>query len=218
MVERSQNSYPLLRQFREFYAEVARLRAIVEHAGSAGEWGSPAARVCRGGVGRLADHRRAGAPLNRRRPRPSRLISLLTHAFGRNLDATTVRVWHEMAAYLDQKMYEVRLAASAVSHDYLEELVYIMAAFADETFVCLLEWPGKDYWHDHLMELRLFHTQIAGQDIFRRIEKLLVRQDYGVEELAVDLSNGPCPGLQGAISARPGSRRVYIARSYSTGC
>jgi hypothetical protein len=35
------------------------------------------------------------------------------------------------------------------------------------------------------MELRLFHSQIAGQDIFRRIEKSLVRQDYGVEELAI---------------------------------
>ena len=46
MVERSQNSYPLLRQFREFYAEVARLRAIVEHAGSAGEWESSHGWVC----------------------------------------------------------------------------------------------------------------------------------------------------------------------------
>ena len=60
MVERSQNSYPLLRQFREFYAEVARLRAIVERAGSAGEWESSAGWICRGCIGRIADRRGAG--------------------------------------------------------------------------------------------------------------------------------------------------------------
>ena len=37
MPERSQNSYPLLRQFREFYAEVARLRRIAEDARQAEE-------------------------------------------------------------------------------------------------------------------------------------------------------------------------------------
>ena len=114
-----------------------------------------------------------------------------------------------MAAYLDQKMYEVRLAASAVSHDYLEELVYIMAAFADETFVCLLEWPGKDYWRDHLMELRLFHSQIAGQDIFRRIEKSLVRQDYGVEELAIIYLMVLALGFKGQYLRDPAAVELY---------
>ena len=208
MVERSQNSYPLLRQFREFYAEVARLRAIVEHAGSAGEWSPRTAGSAEVTSGESQSFLEPGAA------QASAASTALvdkpgdTSAFGRNLDATTVRVWHDMAAYLDQKMYEVRLATSALSHDYLEELVYIMAAFSDETFVCLLEWPGKDYWRDHLMELRLFHTQIAGQDIFRRIEKALVRQDYGVEELAIIYLMVLALGLQGAIPARPGNRRV----------
>ena len=209
MVERSQNSYPLLRQFREFYAEVARLRAIVEHADSAVEPASPAA------VGSAAEAAADSQTIALSAAAQSSAPSTVPDdkppdaAFGRNLDSTTVRVWHGMAAYLDQKMYEVRLSASAVSHDYLEELVYIMAAFADETYVCLLEWPGKDYWHDHLMELRLFHTQIAGQDIFLRIDKLLVRQDYGVEELAAIYLMVLALGFKGQYLRDPAAVESY---------
>lgn len=209
MVERSQNSYPLLRQFREFYAEVARLRAIVEHAGSAGEWSPRTAGSAEVTSGESQSFLEPGAA------QASAASTALvdkpgdTSAFGRNLDATTVRVWHDMAVYLDQKMYEVRLATSALSHDYLEELVYIMAAFSDETFVCLLEWPGKDYWRDHLMELRLFHTQIAGQDIFRRIEKALVRQDYGVEELAIIYLMVLALGFKGQYLRDPATVELY---------
>jgi type VI secretion system protein ImpK len=208
MIERSQNSYPLLRQFREFYATVARLRAIVEDAGSGGASDSPAAHIAAVALG---DSETVALPGAIQSPAPSTATVDRPEAtaFGRNLDATTVRAWHEMAAYLDQKMYEVRLAASAVSHDYLEELVYIMAAFADETFVCLLEWPGKDYWRDHLMELRLFHSQIAGQDIFRRIDILLVRLDYGVEELAAIYLMMLALGFKGQYLRNPEAVELY---------
>jgi type IV/VI secretion system ImpK/VasF family protein len=206
MVERSQNSYPLLRQFREFYAEVARLRAIVERAGSAGEWNSEFTADQSGESQTVAEtgaiQSSASSTILVDKPADA-------SAFGRNLDPTTVRVWREMAAYLDQKMYEVKLAVSALSHDYLEEMVYIMAAFADETFVCLLDWPGKDYWRDHLMELRLFHSQMAGQDIFRRIEKSLVRQDYGVEELAIIHLMILALGFKGQYLRDPAAVELY---------
>src|SRR5277367_3955213 len=113
MVERSQNSYPLLRQFREFYAEVARLRAIVERAGSAGELGPSTAGSVAVAPGDSQTAAVSGAiqspaaPTVVVEPRDDT-------ALGRNIDASTVRVWHQMAAYLDQKMYEVRLASSAV--------------------------------------------------------------------------------------------------------
>jgi type VI secretion system protein ImpK len=210
MLERGQNSYPLLRQFREFYAKVARLRAIVAHVDSAGESASGSAAGFAAEAG--ADSQTVAAPAIIQSPAPSTVSvdkAADATAFGRNLDATTLRVWHDMAAYLDQKMYEVKLAASAASYDYLHELVYIMAAFADETFVCLLEWPGEDYWRDHLMELRLFHSQIAGQDIFRRIDKLLVRQDYGVEELAVIYLMVLALGFKGQYLRDPAAVELY---------
>lgn len=164
MPERSQESYPLLRQFREFYVEVARLGRIVEQDTS--------------------DDGRNSTALPAAAPPPSDDGAAGSLAVAvETTDAVTNRVWYEISRYLDQKLYEVKAAASSLSHDALQELLYIMAAYADETFVCLLEWSGKDYWRDHLMEIRLFRSQVAGQNIFRRIDRLLARQEYGTEEL-----------------------------------
>ncbi len=183
MTERSQNSYPLLRQFREFYTEVARLRRMAENARSARQPDSRNANVA-------APEASATQPIAPQPP--AQPAATLTVAAEPTASAATIvessqtvtqRVWNELAHYLDQKMYEVNLSTSSLSHDLLLELVYIMSAFADEKFV-YLDWPGKDYWRDHLMELRLFRTQIAGQNIFSRIDKLLLRQEYGTDELA----------------------------------
>ena len=191
MRERSQNSYPLLREFREFYAEVARLRRMIEEARAANKpaSGSSAAGV----VAALPEASQAAG------------LSLAVET----VDATTSRVWHEMTRFLDRKMYEVKSAANSASNDILRQLVYIMAAYADETYVCLVEWSGRDYWRDNLMELRLFHSQIAGQDIFRRIDRLLARQDYGTEELAAVYLMILALGFKGQYQRDPGSIEVY---------
>jgi type VI secretion system protein ImpK len=196
MLERSQNSYPLLREFREFYAEIARLRRMVEEARIAGA--SNAGSTVAGGAA-------IGVATAEANGSGTGVISVAVET----ADTVTSRVWYEMTRYLDQKMYEVKAAASSVSHDILEQLVYIMAAFADETFVCLLEWNGKDYWRDNLMELRLFHSQIAGRDIFRRIDRVLARQDYGTEELAAVYLMILALGFKGQYLRDPEAIEVY---------
>jgi type VI secretion system protein ImpK len=192
MRERSQNSYPLLREFREFYAEVARLRQMIAEARVADE---PASGWNASGVEAALPEASQAAELS---------LAVATAA-----DATTSRVWYEMTSFLDRKMYEVKSAANSASNDTLHQLVYIMAAYADETYVCLIEWSGKDYWRDNLMELRLFHSQIAGQDIFRRIDRLLARQDYGTEELAAVYLMILALGFKGQYQRDPGSIEIY---------
>jgi type VI secretion system protein ImpK len=199
MPERSQISYPLLQQFREFYEEVARLRRVVESAAYNGDFVS----LPKGGV--IVDEAAAAQPSLDRATQPSGGVLTLTGS----VHPAVVRVWHEMALYLDQKLYEVRLAANSLSHGYLEELVYLMAAFADETFVCLVDWPGKEYWSEHWMELRLFHSQIAGEDIFRRIDKILTVQDYGAEELAAIYLMALALGFRGKYLRNPAAVDSY---------
>jgi type VI secretion system protein ImpK len=198
MLERSQNSYPLLRQFREFYEEVARLRRLVESTAYSGESARPTT------AGLVAEASSAQPPLDQAAQQSD---SALTFTGG--VDPATVRVWHEMALYLDQKIYEVKLTASSLSHHYLEELVYLMAAFADETFVCLIDWPGKAYWSEHWMELRLFHSQIAGEDIFRRIDRILTLQDYGAEELSAIYLMVLALGFRGQYLRDPAAVDIY---------
>jgi type IV/VI secretion system ImpK/VasF family protein len=111
-------------------------------------------------------------------------------------------------------MYEVKLAASSLTHDFLEELVYLMAAFADETFACLVDWSGRDYWSEHWMESRLFNSQIAGEDIFRRIDSILTRQDYGAEELSSIYLMVLALGYRGQYLRDPAAVDVYRKRLF----
>ncbi|MFT4113336.1 DotU family type IV/VI secretion system protein [Silvibacterium sp.] len=133
---------------------------------------------------------------------------------GREGKSIELLVWNEIARYLDQKMYEVRAATSSFFHDLQEELVYLMAAFADETFVCLLAWSGKDYWASHLMEQRLFRTQVAGQEIYRRMDALLARQDFGAEELTMVYLTVLALGFRGRFLRDPAAVDAYRKRLY----
>jgi|GEM_PF-581431 len=172
MYERRQDAYPLLRQFREFYVEVNRLRRLVEGGQpveAAPRFAQALAAATESGPAEVLE---AGAAIAVAEPEG---------------DGVTLQVWQEMANFLSQKMFEVQNTGSSLMHDLMEELVYVMAAFADETFVCLMQWPGAAYWREHLMELRLFRSQISGQMIFRRIDNLLSRQEYEEELIAVYL-------------------------------
>jgi type VI secretion system protein ImpK len=212
MMERSRNSYLLLLQFREFYAELARLRRRVETDASNRE---PALAAAPASVSRPASLRALAAPAT------SRAASVALDDDADDLsdrsndaDEMTLGVWNPMAAYLDQRMYEVKLSASSISHDYLEEMTYIMAAFADEAFLCLLDWNGKIYWRDHLMELRLFRSQIAGQEIFKRIDKVIARRDHGAEELCAVYLMVLALGFKGQYLHHPAAVDTYRSKLF----
>jgi type VI secretion system protein ImpK len=207
MMERSRNSYLLLLQFREFYAEVARLRRRVETEASNAESATAAVPAS---VAKSTTLRALAAPAT------SAAASVAVDDYvdddwdqSNNADEMTLGVWNAMAAYLDQKMYEVKLSASSISHGYLEEMTYIMAAFADEAFLCLLDWNGKRYWRDHLMELRLFRSQIAGQQIFKRIDEVIARRDHGAEELCAVYLMLLALGFKGQYLHQPAAVDTY---------
>ena len=53
-----------------------------------------------------------------------------------------------------------------------KDAVYIMVSIADELFLNL-DWIGKQYWEEHMLERRFFGSQIAGEKIFQDIDILL---------------------------------------------
>ena len=212
MTERSRNSYLLLLQFREFYAEVARLRRMVETQVPGRESASLTAQAA---VPKPTSLRSLVAPAT------SAAVSVAVDDYvdapwdnSDNADEMTLYVWNGMAAYLDQKMYELKLSASSLSRGYLEEMTYIMAAFADEAFLCLLEWNGKSYWRDHLMELRLFRSQIAGQQIYKRIDNVIARRDHGAEELCAVYLMILALGFKGQYLNNPAAVDTYRSKLF----
>ena len=61
---------------------------------------------------------------------------------------------------------------------------YVMAALADEILLHQVNWIGKNAWNNHLMEYRLFGTRVAGEEFFRRLERLLQTPDPMYKDLA----------------------------------
>jgi len=59
------------------------------------------------------------------------------------------------------------------------------------------------------MELRLFHTQIAGQEVFSRIDRLLARKDFVAEELAAVYLMALALGFKGQHLRNPELVEVY---------
>jgi type IV/VI secretion system ImpK/VasF family protein len=88
-----------------------------------------------------------------------------------------------VAALLDRKVAEDKRIDDPTTAEVQRELLYIMIAVADEIFAHL-EWPGRPYWQANLFEQQLFHSNVAGERIFRSIETILVRQDEAAKELA----------------------------------
>lgn len=51
------------------------------------------------------------------------------------------------------------------------QAAYPMAALADEIFI-YLDWTGAADWLCHLLEQRQFHSHVAGEELFDRIDRL----------------------------------------------
>lgn len=80
-----------------------------------------------------------------------------------------------------QELEATQLAGEFASA-YYKEAQYIMAAVADETFLHF-NWPGRDYWQEYLIEMRLFGTHIAGRQIFESLDRLLDVRDSTNREM-----------------------------------
>ncbi|MCR5225382.1 MAG: DotU family type IV/VI secretion system protein [Alphaproteobacteria bacterium] len=72
----------------------------------------------------------------------------------------------------------IKVALESEKHllPHYSEVVYVMAALADDIFLNM-EWEGKQFWEDNILEQKFFSSQIAGDEIFNRINKLLEEKD-----------------------------------------
>jgi type VI secretion system protein ImpK len=92
-------------------------------------------------------------------------------------------IWNRTLTMLEQQMVEATRMAGPAGAEFHRQALYVMAALADETFVHL-DWEGRDYWLNHLLEWRIFRSHSAGDLFFRGIEDLLKREDDSAVEVA----------------------------------
>jgi type VI secretion system protein ImpK len=98
-----------------------------------------------------------------------------------NLVDKIQRKFHEMFERFSL-VAQNQVGEFAVSH--FQEALYIMVALTDEVFLSFA-WPGQKRWEDHLLEAQIFHTQIAGELFFKKLDALIEVNDPVRNDLAV---------------------------------
>ncbi len=93
----------------------------------------------------------------------------------------------------------------AVSH--FQEALYIMVALADEIFLSF-EWPGQKRWEDNLLEAQLFHTQIAGELFYNKLDALLEANDPMRNDIAIIYLLSLALGFKGKYRGEDDSGKI----------
>ncbi|MDR1362180.1 MAG: DotU family type IV/VI secretion system protein [Holosporaceae bacterium] len=96
------------------------------------------------------------------------------------------------------------------------EIIYLMAAIADEIFLNMA-WDGKKYWEDNMLEERFFGSQVAGEVIFEKINELLMGKQLPSTEKAEIYLKALSLGFRGkfrGLEEELAQINIYRARLY----
>lgn len=78
---------------------------------------------------------------------------------------------------------EVQSVGGERLRDRYLKVRYVMTALADEVFL-EFDWYGRRYWYNHLLELKLYDSQNAGERFFALVEALLDEEGAQKVDLA----------------------------------
>jgi type VI secretion system protein ImpK len=198
------NESLLYSQFREFYTEVIRLKRLVQTSG----WVCPDEPANGNGqpksgtwvyfpeVDRLAATAGTGHSIALR-DAPVGLPGLNYPEHPPSSDQTklTLMVWRSLIALFRRNAINV-LRLGGVQTDNHFEALYIMAAFADEVFINM-DWEGQRTWPSNLIESALFHSHVAGEMFFEKLDRLLAARDPANKSLAAIYLNILSLGFEG---------------------
>jgi type VI secretion system protein ImpK len=126
-------------------------------------------------------------------------------------DRAATAVAERLTAVMEQQS----LIAGRRGSDYTgfyQQAEYVMAALADEILLHHLDWVGKDAWNNHLMEYRLFRTRIAGEEFFKRLDRLLQTPDPMYKDLATVYLLAIMLGFRGKYWASNDSGKIDYYR------
>jgi type VI secretion system protein ImpK len=115
---------------------------------------------------------------------------------------------------LDRFEHEASVERGAEGAKLLRDSQYVMAALADEVFLNT-DWAGREEWLGSMLEQAMFGTQVAGEDVFRRLDQVLSARTNGSLELASVYFLSLALGFEGRFRGGSGEelaryrRRLY---------
>ena len=94
------------------------------------------------------------------------------------VEVTTVTdtIQHKFREMFERFSLESQNQIGEFATSHFQDALYAMTAHLDETFLSF-SWVGKNRWENNLIEKQFFHTQIAGELVFRKIDGLLENND-----------------------------------------
>ena len=94
------------------------------------------------------------------------------------VEITTITdtIQHKFRSMFERFSLEAQNQVGEFAVSHFQDALYAMGALLDETFLSF-SWVGKTRWENNLIEKQFFHTQIAGELVFRKIDDLLENND-----------------------------------------
>ena len=201
----------LLGQFREFYTEVIRLKELIRESGGMSPEAAAIAET-------RADVTAEAIDLVGTGPLPKIDLAILDTLSGsEQITALAVRgdvetpveesaeqsrltlaVRQSLMLVFRRNAVQILRAAGKPTDNYFEAQ-YVMAAFADDVFINL-DWEGKRAWTSNLLEAALFHSHVAGERFFEKLDRLLRERDPADKSLAAVYLNALSLGFRGKYS------------------
>lgn len=85
-------------------------------------------------------------------------------------------VWQSLLTLLERQTLAARRTGGDFASEIYRQAQYLMVALADEIFLNL-DWGGRESWQQRLLEAELFQSHRAGEELFGRLDRLLLRRD-----------------------------------------
>lgn len=92
------------------------------------------------------------------------------------LESITDKIQHQFRLMFERFSLNAQNQVGEFAVTHFQDALYGMVALLDETFLAF-SWVGKNRWERNLMEKQLFHTQVAGELVFSKIDDLLNAND-----------------------------------------
>jgi type VI secretion system protein ImpK len=120
-------------------------------------------------------------------------------------------VWQRLLTLFERQSLNAWRYGGTHGAEFYKEAQYVMVALADEIFLHM-EWEGKRAWVSNLLETKIFQTHVAGELIFKKIERLLHDRDPVHKDLAAVYLMALSLGFQGKYRGTPDRGQIALYR------
>jgi type VI secretion system protein ImpK len=92
-------------------------------------------------------------------------------------------VWHRLVTLFQRQAITAWKNGGSHGAEAYREAQYVMVALADEIFLHM-QWEGQRAWVSNLLEAKIFRSHAAGQNFFEKLDRLLREQNPIERDLA----------------------------------